>query len=106
MLEPLEQMVPDQRAKQDNLLVRREQLRESDGPVPHIVQGTLAPTDDERRRHEVIHMPPAPWCRHCQAGLVTEKRHFRADLRDVEEMSLSFAWISASCEANKVAHWP
>lgn len=39
------------------------------------------PTKDEWSRHQLIHTPFAPWCKHCSAGRAVRTSHQRADKR-------------------------
>ena len=53
-------------------------------PTPLTVKDIPTPTDEERRMHEVTHLPFAPWCEHCQRGKARDHPHRGLQYRPTE----------------------
>ncbi len=69
---------------------------------PVMEPGVETPTDEERERHECIHLPSAPWCEICVRSKShgTPRPHFLAPMHDREAPSacLDFGSMAAESE--------
>jgi len=72
--------------KEENQLAAAKQIRSSleqrarrggtsDAYVPQMLSVPDLPREQERLLHEVAHLPPQPWCVHCQIGRGTDPAH-------------------------------
>ena len=48
---------------------------EEESRAPRLLPEPRGPSDDERRRHEVTHVPYAPWCPICVESRAIDARH-------------------------------
>ena len=49
------------------------------------------PTEAERARHDVTHMPKADWCEHCTKGKGKDRDHKRLDHdRAISQLDYSY----------------
>eukprot|EP00435_Cladocopium_sp_Y103_P020520 s28_g5.t1 len=56
---------------------RQQALREGREPDVQLVPAAVGPTDEERERHNVLHIPPQPWCEFCIRGHGIDDAHKR-----------------------------
>ena len=65
------------RAIADVLAQRESDLTNPSLPpaLPLVMPGVSAPTDEERIRHELTHLPFAPWCEECQRAKGRDMPH-------------------------------
>ena len=56
---------------------RRDMQSAIDPTVPKTMKGPDAPTESERRAHEIAPHPPAPWCETCVLRRGVEAPHVR-----------------------------
>ena len=52
-----------------------EDQNDNTGWQPPMVKTPPQPTHEELFRHQLIHTPYAPWCRHCNAASVVRNHH-------------------------------
>ena len=48
--------------------IANEEYLAAQGPRPSFQDAPVQPSDEERRQHNVTHLPMKPWCPHCVAG--------------------------------------
>ena len=58
-----------------------EDQNDNTGWQPPMVKPPPQPTHEEWFRHQLIHTPYAPWCRHCNAARVVRNHHQCANKR-------------------------
>lgn len=56
---------------------RQQALRKGREPDVQLVPLPDGPTDEERERHNVLHIPPQPWCEFCIRGHGLDDAHRR-----------------------------
>ena len=60
------------------------------------------PSEEERRNHELTHLPYRSWCRHCVGGRGTNAPHKKQNSHgDLHELHLDFAFMGDEGEAGK-----
>eukprot|EP00973_Karenia_brevis_P020449 2808081-Karenia_brevis.AAC.1 len=59
--------------------LRAEHLEDSVESPLKVLRKQEEPTAEERRRHEIDHLPYAPWCRSCVAGRGKADQHVGKD---------------------------
>ena len=69
--------------------------------TPKILPGPLQPSEVERERHMVSHLPPSPWFELWVTGRGKDDPHLRSDLREkVEQLpviAFDFAFVKTAC---------
>ena len=81
-----EQLAARKKEEEEYLESKRKELVVATEPMtPKILPGPVQPSEVERRRHMVNHLPPAPWCELCVMGRGKDDPHLRSDLREKEE---------------------
>ena len=78
-----EQVAARKKKEEEYLENRRKELEVATQPVmPKILPGPAQPSEVERQRQKVNHLPPAPWCELCVMGRgKDDDPHLRSDLR-------------------------
>eukprot|EP00435_Cladocopium_sp_Y103_P027470 s353_g6.t1 len=59
---------------------RQQALREGRGDQVEAVPAAALPSEEERARHFITHLPPAPWCEFCVRGHGLDDPHRRRTL--------------------------
>ncbi|CAE7839842.1 unnamed protein product [Symbiodinium sp. CCMP2592] len=72
----------------------QQKFREPSGPEPNVLPPVREPTEDERQRHEVTHLPYASWCSYCQMHKARDDMHKDVDVtqRGISILSFDFAF--------------
>lgn len=80
-----------------------EQRDEADKGMrkPMRMQDPKMPTEEERKEHELTHLPYRCWCRHCVAGRGKEAAHRRKDERggEIPEVHFDYAFMGDEGDA-------
>ena len=74
---------------------------ENEGPEEAVVLRTLPspeqPTREEVERHNISHLPPRSWCKHCIKGRAVSMPHFKqdrtADARSLPCISMDYFFL-------------
>ena len=85
-----------------------EQVEAEDEPAeagirkPIKMNDPKEPSEEERRQHNLTHLPYRSWCKHCVGGRGKEAPHRRRDYQgELPELHLDYAFMGNEGEAGK-----
>ena len=63
--------------------------------APRVARTPREPTSEERRLHEITHIPMRPWCRHCMRGRSKDTYHTKLPgVEEVPRIGMDYMFLS------------
>ena len=74
-------------------------------PSPRVARAPREPSRPDREKHEISHLPPMLWCKHCRRGRVIAGPHrAQGAERAYPIISLDYAYLGMTTEEDEARH--
>lgn len=106
LAQQLEQEVADEHPEQGEAEQALEQHADPPDPLPVAAGAPDKPTPEEVTRHNLTHVPYAPWCEACVCGSGRENQHRRQDFTGTEDLEaivqMDYTFLSRNAHQEEV----
>ena len=94
--------VPPPERKEEEQVEAQEEEADRGVRKPARMSDPREPSEEERKEHEMTHLPYRSWCKHCVGGRGKDAPHKRQDAQgELHEMHLDYGFVGEEGEAGK-----